>query len=382
MFKVVSKKSKTITLKYIREISPWEGRSFDQFFSEYDGKYDIIIIQLHCYGGVVFEGNLIYNILKNAQSEIHIDVIGIAASMGTIFLISGKRRRMAKNSFLMFHRVQGGAVGNALDMESAAKLMRDMEANFVTDLAAITGMTTDEVKKKWFSDSSDHWINAQEALDLNLVHELIDPVVENVNNLDNETVAKLGEKAMFGKFAAVLSIDKSKSNLNENKEMKKLLIAKYNLQGVNEESSDTAIMEAIEAKFKNQADKATEVQNELKKIKDTAINEAVEAAVKSGQIVAVEGKTIDQQKATFVSIGKSAGFEALSAALGAIKPHKTIVSSLGTGGSQGSTGTGAVVNRDGWDWDKWQKEDSAGLEALEKSDKAAFDALFNAKYKK
>ena len=162
---------------------------------------------------------------------------------------------------------------------------------------------------------------------------------------------------------------------------KEELIARYKLTGVTAESSDTAIMEAIDTQMKNEKDKADKAQNELNAIKDTEITEAVEAAAKDGRITAVEGKTIDEQKATFVKIGKSAGIEALKAALGAAKPHKTIVSQLPSGGGS-STGTVNDANRDSWDWDKWQKEDSNGLEALVKTDKEAFDALYNAKYKK
>lgn len=383
MFKVVAKSKKKITLKYYREISPWEGRSFDQFFSEFDGKYEEIDILLHCYGGNVIEGNLIYNILTHAESKVNVDVMGIAASMGTIFLITGQHRRMVENGFLMFHRVQGGIRGTAADMENGAKLMKDMEANFIKKLAVITGMTEDEVKKKWFEDGADHWINAKEAKELGLIHEIIEPAVKNLKDLNNETAAKLGAQALFGKYAAVLTKEEPQEPiLNKNTDMKKEeLIARYKLTGVTAESSDTAIMEAIDTQMKNEKDKADKAQNELNAIKDTEITEAVEAAAKDGRITAVEGKTIDEQKATFVKIGKSAGIEALKAALGAAKPHKTIVSQLPSGGGS-STGTVNDANRDSWDWDKWQKEDSNGLEALVKTDKEAFDALYNAKYKK
>lgn len=383
MFKVVAKTSKKVTLKYYREISSWEGRSFDQFFSEFDGKYEDITILLHCYGGNVIEGNLIYNILTHAESRVNIDVMGIAASMGTIFLITGQHRRMVENGFLMFHRVQGGMLGTAADMENAAKLMKDMEANFIKKLAVITGWTEDEVKKKWFEDGADHWINAKEAKKYGIIHEIIEPVVKNLKDLNNETAAKLGAQALFGKYAAVLTKEESREpNFNDNTDMKKEeLIARYKLKDVTTESSDTAIMEAIDKQLQAEKDKGEQAQAELKAIKDKEITEAVEAAAKDGRITAVEGKTIDEQKATFVKIGKSAGIDALNAALGAAKPHKTIVSQLYSGGKP-STETVNDANRDLWDWDKWQKEDSDGLEALAKTDKEAFDALYNAKYKK
>jgi hypothetical protein len=49
----------------------------------------------------------------------------------------------------------------------------------------------------------------------------------------------------------------------------------------------------------------------------------------------------------------------------------------------GNTGGANSTNNDraGWDWDKWQKEDPRGLEAMEKEDKEGFLKLYNSHYK-
>ncbi|MBL7973062.1 MAG: ATP-dependent Clp protease proteolytic subunit, partial [Prolixibacteraceae bacterium] len=39
-----------------------------------------LTIRLHCYGGSVFEGNVMFNLLKSSQIKIKIVIDGIAAS--------------------------------------------------------------------------------------------------------------------------------------------------------------------------------------------------------------------------------------------------------------------------------------------------------------
>lgn len=390
MFKVVSKSNKKVKLKYFREIGDGEGRVFDQFFSEFDGKYDEIDILFHCYGGIVFEGNLIYNILTNAKSIVNIDIIGVAASMGAVLLkaVRGRKAnpkgkvRIARNGFVMIHRVMGGVVGNADDMDQAGKLMRDMEKTFTEDLSDSTGMSEDEVYDKWFKDGADHWLNADECLQYNIVDEIIDPIVKDIKQIDTAMAAQLGAKAMFGKYTAFLGDQEAENNslnINNSNMKKEDFIARYNLKDVTSESSDSAIYAAFDKILQAEKDRADKAENDLNALKDKEITDAVEAAAKDGRIVAVEGKTIENQKETYVSIGKNAGIEALKTALAALKPHKTIISHLRSGG-QSSTGDESNTNRDAWDWDTWQKEASAELEKMPESDWDKFNNLYKAKF--
>lgn len=382
MILVTSESKKKAVLKYYGEIGHYhEGRNFDYYFSQYDGKYEEIDIHLHCYGGSVFEGNLIYNRLNSAVSIVNIIVDGVAASMGSILMLAGVKRFIAENGFVMVHCPSGGVIGNASDLEANAKLLRDMEANFAAKYAEITGMSVDEVKSKWL-DGNDHWLNADEAVKHGFATAKITAIVKNVKDLNTETAKTIGAESMYNRFAALLTEDikdTQKPNLNDNKEMKKEeLIARYKLTGVTAESSDTAIMEAIDAKFKNESDKATKAQDELKSIKDSEITDAVEAAVKEKKITA-------EQKETFVKIGKSAGIEALKAALETAKPQKTIVSTLASGAAN-ATGAADDSIKDSWTWNKWQEEAAkdkaieAELEKMPDADPEKFKALYKAKF--
>ncbi|MEI7504813.1 MAG: ATP-dependent Clp protease proteolytic subunit, partial [Paludibacter sp.] len=63
-----------------------------------------LTIHMHCYGGSVFEGNVIYNALKNSKMSIKIVVDGIAASMASIILLAVKDVDIAENGYVMVHR--------------------------------------------------------------------------------------------------------------------------------------------------------------------------------------------------------------------------------------------------------------------------------------
>ena len=63
--------------------------------------------------------------------------------------------------------------------------------------------------------------------------------------------------------------------------------------------------------------------------------------------------------------------------------RKSITGSVVT--PNGEAVVGIPEARKEWNWDKWQKEDSAGIEALasgDENEKKAFAALYKAKFKK
>ena len=96
--------------------------------------YKKLDFRIHTYGGFVFDGNLIYNFLAGFKGELNIYVDGVAASMGSIIIMAGDKIHIAENGFIMIHAPEGGAYGNAKDLEQYAKLLRSMEKNFIKKL--------------------------------------------------------------------------------------------------------------------------------------------------------------------------------------------------------------------------------------------------------
>ena len=355
-----------------------DGMEFVSLFSQLEGKYNNITVKMHSYGGSVFDGNLIYNTIENSTKDIELIIIGIAASMMAIISQSrkDKKPKMVRNGFLMIHAPSGSTYGTALDHENNAKLMRSMEKNFIKLLASSIGKPESYVSK-WMN--GDNWFDAEEALKEGLISEIVEP--ESTTITDTLDPKELGPQGMYYQYTALLT-PKNESLIKLDTDMKKPIIEALALTGVNEQSSDTAVIAAVQEKFKaEKSELQGKLDAEIKKRETaeaalenqvkTAVTAEIEAGIKAGKLTA-------DQKATYEAIGTTQGIDALKTVLGAIPARQTITGQMPSGSGKNTT----AVGRENWDWDKWQKEDPRGIEALSKDDPEAFQALYNQKFKK
>lgn len=357
----------------------WNGNGMDfvSVFTQMESQYNDIVVKIHSYGGSVFDGNLIYNAIQNSKKNIDIQIIGIAASMGAIISQSRKNKpRMVRNGYLMIHAPSGGADGTAADHENTAKLLRSIEKNFRKLLVDSTGKPESQVSK-WMV--GDNWFDAEQALKEGFISEIIEP--ESDTMTANLNPQELGAKGMYYQFAALLT-ETNPSQINLKNDMKKPIIEALGLQGVTAESSDTAIIDAVRAHYEG---KVTKAEADLKIANDKAIAAETKLADQGKAAITAElaqaqkaGKITPDQVATYEGIATASGIDALKTVLGAIPARKSITAQITNAGGTND----APIGRENWDFDKWQKEDPKGFEALAKETPDAFQALLTAKYKK
>lgn len=366
-------------LKFYGNISEWwiSGEDFNRTLSEMEGKFKTIHVRVHCYGGSVFEGVVMQTALKRCKSKVIFFIDGVAASMITQVMLDADEVRISENAFVMVHSPTTGIIGTAKQLTEAAKLLVSMEKNFARNYARKTGKSEKEVQK-WF-DGNDYWFSADEAKAEGLVDEVEEPVVNNIVTLDKPT-EQGQEEQVFGRFAALLEVTNQENTTENNNNMKKELIAKFNLTGVTEASTDAEIQAALQAKF--------DAEKESGKTQMKAAVEAVIAGVEKAT-----GKTYDAGiRAQLATVGETSGLETLQAMLGlnapAVAPanaapeaQAAAAASIPTVVSLMQSNASAVAEgRKGWNWDKWQEEDPDGIEAMEKSDPESFKALYKAKF--
>lgn len=378
------------TLTMYGTIWDYDGETFIYYLNALESKYSEINIRLHTYGGSVFAGNLMCNAVERSSSDINIDIDGLAASMGAIFILSAKKVRIVNNGYVMIHAPHSRSYGNAKDHESSAKLLRLMEENFEHKLILRTGKSKEEVRS-WLE--ADTWLSAQEAFDLGLVSEVIPASIDTVYpSFDPEEV---GETEVFNMYAALLTsvpspavnafmdfpqIQQVQSNFNDN--MKQLLITTFALNTVNAQSSDTAVVAALQEKITaSKTDKTTaetardQAMAKLKEYEDGRIKTIIDGAAAS-----IGKPFTDAERKTYETIGATSGVEALELVFKNVsKPQGPNISAAIQAGVQGSA---AIAGRDNWDFAQWQKEDPKGLEKLATDEPEKFKNLFNAKYTK
>jgi Protease subunit of ATP-dependent Clp proteases len=355
------------TLKLYGEIWDWNENSAQNFMHRLNvldnGGYDAISLHVHCKGGDVLEGIAIYNALKACKTPVDLYVDGVAASMMTIIMLACRRIYMASNSFLMIHAPSGFTHGTAKAMMQTANTLSEMEKNFTRAYSAKTGKTESEVSE-WLD--GDNWFSASQALGNKIIDGIVDAVDTKAVSPQDSEIKNYTANMLYQRYAALATAEdkKPKSQKSESKMNKEEIIKKYGLKTVTADSSEEAIYDAIANEPKAAAEAAL-------KLERTAQVNSIVAAAKTAK------KLTDEQVTTFTAIGESMGVEAMQKALSAVNPAPTITSILG-----GQTGGGADDARANWTWDDYQKNDAGALEALEKSDKATFQSLFDAKYKK
>lgn len=346
------------------EISEWgenSARRFMERFNEAAKDASEIHLHIHSPGGSVFEGIVIYNLIKSSKVPVYGYVDGICASMAVDVFMACKKRYMCRNSFTMTHSAYTCICGNADDLRKAAVLLEEIELEFKKVLADITGKTPEELSA-WFV--GDNWFSARMAHDNKLIDGIVEPVeLENIEySNDNANTLYMKYKTL-NKLCNSVNIN----NISKIGEMdKQSLIKKFALEGVTADSTDQEVESAIQAKLDAEKTARENIEKTVADAKKARIVDMVTAAIK-------EGKVSETARAQFETIGNTAGEEVLKTALDAIKNQVKIADMLGS--SSGSSR--AQIGRDEWTFDQWQKEDPKGLEALPYE---KLNALYKAKF--
>ncbi len=141
------------------------------FLEHEDAKKDIKIY-INSPGGSVTAGMAIYDTMQYVKPDVSTMCVGIAASMSAFLLGSGhKGKRFAlPNSEILLHQVMGGAEGQAVEVEIAAKQIVKTKEKLNHLLAKHTGQPLTKIEH---DTDRDFWLNAEEAKTYGLIDEII-----------------------------------------------------------------------------------------------------------------------------------------------------------------------------------------------------------------
>lgn len=271
-----------------------EGRSVDsnRVVSELFALSDQgckIEVRINSQGGDVFSGMAIYNALRQSKEDITIYIDGVAASIAGIIALCGKPLYMSPYAKLMLHNVSGGTYGNAKELRQMADQMEVLQSNLATMIAGRLGMEADNVAKKYF-DGQDHWITANEALDMKLVDgiytmdEVANPptTTEGIYNYFNN---RFDFKPQNNEEMALIDDIKTIPSFEDKTDSSAVLA---HIRELENKATKMGILEKTVKTYRDELEKARKEQD------DALINEAVKA-----------GKIGNEQVETFKNLLKS-----------------------------------------------------------------------------
>lgn len=365
----------TVALKFFGEIGNFyrNASDFTNTFNMLERKYGNIIIKAHCYGGSVFEGNVIFNAINQSRCNVIYEIVGVSASMSTIVQLAANKVRICENAFVMVHRPSAGTDGNADDLFSMAKLLKSLEGNFIKNYKAKTGRKDAEITK--LMDGTDHWLTAQEALDFGLVDEIIPAQVKDLNGLPKPNSTQEADN-IYQQFTASLTteipiVTNPIQNVNQHL-MKELIIAMFGLTTVNKDSSDTAVAAALQGIIGAKENKIALLEASVNNLRASEMDTLIVAAETR------LGKPFDQdKKASLQAIGKES-MAALKMAISFLEPLPVAEAPAAAAAENkpaaapvalnliagGKASAGVPAERAAWKWGDWCEKDETGLLAL------------------
>ncbi len=370
--------STTAVLKFYGEIYRWwnGANDFTATIEEIEKKHTNLEVRLHCYGGEVFEGNVIYNAIARTKLNVTWYVDGVAASMGGYIPFAKGKVIMAENAFWMIHVPSGYTFGSANDHFNQGKLLKAMEENFAKAYKRKTGKSDVDVKS-WL-DGGDHWFSASECIAMKIADEISNAVdtTGNVIKPDNG----MDVQSVFNRYTALAISSPADGEIPHTQKPtmnKQHLITSLGLTGVTAQSSDTAVEEAIVAKAKADAKTIADATALV-----TTNNDAVVASLIAAREKELHTTFTKEQKENLTICAKS-GVEPLKAALAVMTAMPNLANAISAENkhTQGDNATTPIVaERKAWKMEDWRKNDASGLEALSKSEKTEDKALFKQLY--
>ena len=146
-------------------------------------------VNINSYGGDVFEGIAIHNLLAAHPAKVTVNVVGIAASAASIIAMAGDEILMGDGAMLMVHNAWTMGVGNKGDFTQLAAQLEAIDGSLVDIYATKTGL--DKAK---ISDLMDNetFMGAKEAIDLGFADGAMKADIVQAHQ-DNKIIAAIKE---------------------------------------------------------------------------------------------------------------------------------------------------------------------------------------------
>lgn len=137
-----------------------------------------ITIYLNSPGGSITAGMAVYDTMKLITSDIRIVVVGLAASMGSIFLCGGTKgkRLLYPHARVLIHQplIMGTVRGSAVDIHIQAQEMEKHRAELNKILSDASGQPLEKIQ---IDSDRDFYLSASEAVEYGLADAIVDRVI-------------------------------------------------------------------------------------------------------------------------------------------------------------------------------------------------------------
>lgn len=140
--------------------------------------YNPVNIHMSTYGGCVYDGLAMHNVINQACIKYPFDIkmisSGIIASMGIILLLSVplKNRVAYKDTVFMIHQVSSLMLGKVKDLDEQVEEVKRINTQLFDIIKNNTSITQEQLDQ-CYNGKKDWFITAEEAIKLGLISSII-----------------------------------------------------------------------------------------------------------------------------------------------------------------------------------------------------------------
>lgn len=316
-------------------------------------------------GGEVIQGNALFNYLDRTDIKVEWVVDGIAASMMAMLISNPKHKVIAaKYASFMYHRVQGTCNGNSDEVRNLAAMIDTFEKSLIDMMAAKMNASPEDVKKEFFTDGLDHWMNAEEAKARGLVDEII--TGKKITPAPKELSGISAVRDFYSK--QLFNFHKTQKSMIENKAKIAQLL---NIAEKDVDDNDK-VMAAVQNvvkengtlrdQLKASTDEADALKNQIAAMKSAKVKSLIDSAIAAK-------KFGEDEREDYTKLATD-NFELAEKMIGKLKGVDPVVDHIG-GGKE-------PEEEKDWTFDDYHK--NGKLENLKKENPEKFNKLFKIKF--
>lgn len=154
-----------------------------------------IELYINSIGGYVDEGVSIYNLLKRQSVPVTAYIDGMACSIASVVAMAADKIVMPSNTTMMIHHAVGGCYGDAKEHRDYAEQLEKISTASTNSYLVHAGEKLTREKLEPLLDA-ETFLTAQEAFDLGLCDEIVDPVdLTESKEIVNDAQQKKNPKA-------------------------------------------------------------------------------------------------------------------------------------------------------------------------------------------
>lgn len=155
------------------------------------GDVNEIDVHINSFGGEVYAGFAIHNLLKQHKASINVYIDGIAASIASVIAMAGDRIYMPKTALMMIHNCWTWASGDSKELRKTAEDLDKVGEAIKSSYLNKVNITKEELERLLDEESL---MTAEECLSKGFIDEIIQDDKEIQNKYTNKTLLKMYNK--------------------------------------------------------------------------------------------------------------------------------------------------------------------------------------------